>query len=412
MAYKRKFIILKKDYGTISGNPKGHSKLEMKGVRGNLTLNIENAEKETYYNVILVGNNRKTISWNLGKVFTDEYGKGKGEYIIIPRELESMDFPLDKLTGVVILRGAEVLLGGYLNKDDSSIESYISSLDMIKPEGRHEKIQEEIQIEESELPSENQELKLYEQEVQEEVYEETNLDVNQETENKAEGKIIETYEEEQEPKTYEYDNEISKTSGYNDDMEVKEFSTEDNKGIEVDNNDLEINKELDKKPLGENELNNLEHIKKINQKNQTTMYVLSILRFFPYIEPFENNLKGFNWWIVETDKENEYRSFLPYFSYITGGNKKDLYNEGITCNQLIEKYKHYLFGLFNEDEKVKYYVYGLPGKFTREEHPNMGINGFNTWFKGKDLDGYWILYIDPMTGKPVYPHVPMIPAKN
>ncbi len=141
------------------------------------------------------------------------------------------------------------------------------------------------------------------------------------------------------------------------------------------------------------------------------MYVLNILRFFPYIEPFEYNLKGFNWWIVEMDKENEYKSFLPYFSYIIGGNKKGIYNDHVTCNDLIEKYKHYLFGLYNENEEIKYYVYGVPGKFLQSEHPSGGIGGFNTWYKGKDESGYWIVYIDPMTGKPVHSQVQMIPVE-
>ena len=69
----------------------------------------------------------------------------------------------------------------------------------------------------------------------------------------------------------------------------------------------------------------------------------------------------------------------------------------------MNKYQHYLFGLYNENQQVKYFVYGVPGSFTKSEHPNKGVGGFNTWYQGINVEGYWIIYIDPMTGKPVNP---------
>lgn len=113
--------------------------------------------------------------------------------------------------------------------------------------------------------------------------------------------------------------------------------------------------------------------------------------------------------MVDLNGENEYRAFLPYFSYITGGNNKEPYTNSITCNQLMEKYGHYLFGLYNEGEEVKYFVYGIPGGFTLDEHPYSGKNGFNIWHQGVNIEGYWIIYIDPMTGKPIDPNIPMVP---
>ena len=184
----------------------------------------------------------------------------------------------------------------------------------------------------------------------------------------------------------------------------QEFVSEElNKEIELDIMDYE-------EDSMEPDYKTLDYMKKLNQKDQTTSYVLSILRFFPYIDPFKNNLKGYNWWIVELDKENEYRSFLPYFSYISGGNNKEPYmNNVVTSNELVNKYQHYLFGLYNEGEVVKYFVYGVPGRFSIDEHPFNGANGFNTWYPGQNTEGYWIIYIDPITGKPVDIPVPMIP---
>ena len=37
------------------------------------------------------------------------------------------------------------------------------------------------------------------------------------------------------------------------------------------------------------------------------------------------------------------------------------------------KYGHYLFGLYNIKDEVRFYIYGVPGKFKTEEHPQKGL---------------------------------------
>ena len=51
--------------------------------------------------------------------------------------------------------------------------------------------------------------------------------------------------------------------------------------------------------------------------------------------------------VVDLDSENEYKAFLPYFAHVVGGNNKEYYDSSITtCTQLMNKYQHYLFGLY------------------------------------------------------------------
>ena len=57
----------------------------------------------------------------------------------------------------------------------------------------------------------------------------------------------------------------------------------------------------------------LQRLKEGWTKNQTTNYVLNILAFFPYIEPFKIDLKGYNWWRIDIDDPREDKGFLPYF---------------------------------------------------------------------------------------------------
>jgi len=427
LEYTRKFIILKKEFSTIKGiSPKGHGKLQVKGLRGMVTVNIENAEKDNFYNVSFISNDRINPIWNLGKIFTDDIGRGKGEYVFIQRDLESKNFFMDKIAGIIITRDDEILLGGYIDKENGCIERYIRSmqnnLEVIEPTNDPiydvpaAEITEDLvhDIPETEM-TEDLVYDIPETEpTNDPIYDVPATEM-------AHDPIYDTPAVEP---TYEPINDFLITEPEPDLWveEVVDLVPEEALIVEIVEElvpeevaervilDHEFDPyDFDEESM-EQDYKTLDYIRKINQKDQTTNYVLSILRFFPYIDPFQHPLKGYNWWIVELDKENEYRSFLPYFSYLSGGNTKEPYASNITtCNQMMNKYGHYLFGLYNEGEKVKYFVYGVPGSFTQDEHPYRGTNGFNIWYPGKSTGGYWIIFIDPMTGKPVDISVPMVP---
>ncbi len=127
-------------------NPKGHGKIEIKGIRGNILISLENAEEETYYNVLLIEKNK---SYNLGKIYTEISGKGREELVFNIQDLEASGFQIDNLNGILISRDDKLLLGGYMNKEDGSIESYIRNIKpLIKEETIQEKkIEEEIEEE-------------------------------------------------------------------------------------------------------------------------------------------------------------------------------------------------------------------------------------------------------------------------
>lgn len=387
--YTRKFIILRKDLGTTTGrNPKGHGKLEIKGPRGFVSVTIENANEQDIYNVVFIAKDKSSPILNLGKIFTDDLGRGKGDYSFMQKEVL-----LESIKGILVMKDTEILLGGYLDKEDGTIERYIETIFEI-PNIEDESVLEtdlgniKKPLEEFLTESEDEILLKQENAMEKDILEE----------NMSE-EIIEEEDIYQED-ICEEDNE--------DEVIVEEINDVE----DIIKQDIILDQEvdLDKDEDLEPDYHTIEHIKKLNQKNQTTNYVLSILRFFPYIDPFKYNLKGYNWWMVELDKENEYSSFLPYFSHLSGGNNKEPYESDIvTCTQLMNKYQHYLFGLYNENEQVKYFVYGVPGSFTKSEHPNKGLGGFNTWYQGINVEGYWIIYIDPMTGKPVNPFNVMNP---
>jgi len=64
----------------------------------------------------------------------------------------------------------------------------------------------------------------------------------------------------------------------------------------------------------------------------------------------------------------------------------------------IKKYGHYLLGYkCDPSGKMKYLVYGIPGKKDKADQPYGGKSGFVTWVpsedKGKDM-GFWLMFFD------------------
>lgn len=470
LGYTKKFIILKKDYGNISGlNPKGHGKIEIKGLKGNFSLSLENAESDQFYNVLLVG---KDNSYVLGKVYTDKSGKGREEIDFNLSDLESKGFSMDKLNGILISRDKDILMGAYTGKEDGSIERYIKSMEAVpekeeepkletleileEPKVEQESIIELAAVEEKmEEQEEIEEIILIEEqpmvvdkfeersgiseepEIVEELQEKDpeiveNVEILEESEVLVESEIlIESESEpfvpefepiadlsfEEEPVAIELDEiEEINTEEINTEeiiTEAAEELTTDLTGFEETAAEVEFEPEVQANDIHEENISindfEYDHSKKVIQRTQTVNYVLSILRYFPYVDPFSVALSGYNWWRI--DYQIDDKGFLPYFNYVTGDNNGRIYRSktSITPVEMMAVHGHYIFGLYNEGEDVKYFVYGVPGGFYKEEHPFNGATGFNTWFPGNEVSGYWLMYIDPLTGEVIYPINPMYP---
>ena len=353
--YTRKYIIFKDEYSNIQGlNPKGHGLLEVRENKGKISINIERCQGDYYYNAYLLGGNGENIVETLiGKVITDDIGKGSVELTFNPRNIAESNFSIESYNSIVLRRGTDILLVGYIKGNRDNLKQYLLNIQ------------------------------------------------GQEYEENSKGYSEKNVEEKVEAIDIEKDNDTNK-----DDLEIAEPIEElFEKAEEVDitNNKQEVPfaYTVKNENCGQN----------ANFKSQMINYVLSILRFFPYIKPFNIELNGYDWWRIESDGGNIHRGFLPFYNYLL-----NMYYEypnsqnTVTCKHLIQKYGNYLFGMYRVEDDVQYYIYGVPGRFTTLEHPFRGSTGFNTWYESKDGLGYWLLYIDPMTGKILYPINPMIPT--
>ncbi|MBW4828413.1 MAG: hypothetical protein KZY61_10595 [Clostridiaceae bacterium] len=465
--YSRKFIILKEDFTNIPKiKPKGHGMIEARENIGRINVNVNRGEKEQIYNIYLVGvDNGEVVEVNLGRIITDTRGKGRIEGTFNPRNVEGSRHSIEKFTSLVIRRGINILLTGYIDKEDGILDSYISALDSRKEEkskAMEEKVEteeesiakpelsEEERIESEEPEKVEEELKEIEklEEVEEKIEteelkeEESTLEIENRGDFKEVVKEVEEVQEVQEEveelEGVEEEDVTLETEDRDDfkDMEKEieeekiETTSEDiGSNIESDRDLVEPEKEeIDKlaEDLDNHEIENVEeaprvkptysqkdiyYMKRLEYKRQMSEYVLSILRFFPYVNPFKIELKGYDWWRIDYSGENIHRGFLPFYNYLFNTYNSYPFMKGAsTCHELIKKYGNYLFGVYRDGGEIKYYIYGVPGRFDSLEHPFKGVTGFNTWYETENGFGYWIMYIDPLMGKVIYPLNPMIPS--
>lgn len=153
----------------------------------------------------------------------------------------------------------------------------------------------------------------------------------------------------------------------------------------------------------------------MNYKDQVYSYTQNILKFFKETDVLKTRLEGYKWWKIEYNSTgNHYRSFLPFHNYILSNSVPypSMFNVMPTY-KLIKKYKHYIFGVMMVNKDVKYYVYGIPGRFSKTEQPYGGMTGFCTWCPRKGINreklGYWLLHVDSLTGRNARPLKPTPP---
>lgn len=395
--YFRKYIILKKDYTNISDiNPKGHAKIEVRGNKGNVSLNVDNCEKENYYRVyLLMEINGKIEEEDIGRIFADDKGRIRTNIGLNLKELEAKGFSIDKIDAILIRRGISLLLGGYIDKDNKVIDRFIEK--MASEEGENsfhaEKIIEAINEEEQiamEVAVEEGEKERIKEEILEKLIVEDIVEENVQ----------------EEPVKDEISGDDETVNDVAEEMKEEIGEKINEEGIQ----DIVMEDEWVIDNVSES-FKDLEYARRLHYKNQMTNYILSVLRFFPQVQPLKIYLHNYTWWRIEDDGSQPYRGFLPYYNYLMSSDYKyPFLQNAATCMDQIKRYGHYLFGLYKENDEVKLYIYGVPGRFTLEEHPFRGITGFNTWYDSVDGIGYWVLYIDPIKGKVIYPINPMVPS--
>ena len=119
-------------------------------------------------------------------------------------------------------------------------------------------------------------------------------------------------------------------------------------------------------------------------------YFTGLFKAHQRIEPFDHELGDVEWIRVQQaipGASGYYAESLYRYPY---------YNSSYP--------DHYILGLIKDKGETKYVVYGIPSMYSMI--PPISINGFSRWASIKEGYGmgYWLLYIDAISGRVVYPY--------
>ena len=189
-----------------------------------------------------------------------------------------------------------------------------------------------------------------------------------------------------------------------DNVEIKDKDIEENieENAEEEINQFEDDMNFNQTDESENDVESAS--RRTGNKNKVEENLYNILGDSNRIEPLSVNIKNLAWWKVPYDDRNMKSGILPYYNQIISSYYPfPMSNRVTTCQSLMKKYGHYIFGIYKENNNIKRFVYGIPGEFKREEQPYKGITGFKNWsYKNKSSEGsygYWIAFIDSITGE-------------
>ncbi|MEQ8196482.1 MAG: hypothetical protein ABRQ27_00480 [Clostridiaceae bacterium] len=106
----------------------------------------------------------------------------------------------------------------------------------------------------------------------------------------------------------------------------------------------------------------------------------------------KKDIKHTKWYKVHINNLDDMTDMKDYNKYTI------IYYPMINYYPYFKKHGHYCIGYkYNSRGKLKYIIYGVPGKRGKEDQPFGGKTGFVTWMEdssiGDDL-GYWLMFYD------------------
>ena len=143
-------------------------------------------------------------------------------------------------------------------------------------------------------------------------------------------------------------------------------------------------------------------------RNKFDENLYNVLKDYRQVEPLSVKIKNFDWWYIPYDETGMRNGFLPYYNQIISSYYPYPMSRHVTtCSGLMNKYGHYVFGIYKEKGEIVNFVYGVPGEFTKEEQPYKGVTGFKNWSysnkENNDRHGYWLAFVNPKTGETTEP---------
>lgn len=324
-----------------SSNGKGYVRIDMRGNRGAITVNVENlSDGKAAAEVFLFKNKEEKIK--IGPINTK---RGRLQRSIV---LNGKDEPFENYNICGVVANDKILM-----YTPVFMPAQVNQLSILLGDDEPEEI------------------------IIEEVVEQENFEED----------IIVNNAEDIDEKIMQYEDELDDNMQENVELHTAEDNLDNKDEVDITQNYQEAKDDVEQSDFS----------------NEYEKKLYKLLQEFEAIKPLAQDIKSMKWWKVNYDENSIYKGFLPYFNQIiTTYYPYPMSNHITTCQTLLKKHGYYLFGIYDKNGKINKYVYGVPGKFTRDQQPYRGVTGFKNWsYKNNNIPGdygYWLAFIDAETG--------------
>jgi len=414
----RNFIILQEDErGHSSTSDKtlsGYSKIEAKGERCKVSFYAQNLRKDSGdYNIMLICNKRDSKQLiDLGKIDITDGGKGECTKEYFTDNVAGLDIPFDKICGAAIVRmkdGTPIfIMCGFMNGDQPSDNwknykvtkavdvNSKAKMEMPKKEtskkdsdkkSDKKKDKDKDKCKEADDNKEHDKSKYYDDHKEQE---------DNKCECKREDEVVAAPIEEIIPIE-----EVVQVEELVQIEEVIQIEKVDPRGKFEEYEESIQTEKVD--PRGKFE-DDEEIIKKESKEVESSSdtfevrgsvgeYFEGIARGFENCKDKYKEIKYCKWYEVKVNDLYEMCNMSNYNRYTVA------YYPMLNYYPYIKKHGRFMLGYKCDREgKLKYLVYGVPGRKDKDEQPYEGKTGFVTWISDSDNDrdgmGCWLMFYD------------------
>ena len=397
-SYSRYFIILQEDangYSLSSDKlPSGYTKLETKNDKCKVSYYVQNLrkEKEPYYMVLICNKKDSKKLVKIGPMNIDEFGRSEVTFEYDVNNVAGSNLNVDLIGGAAIVKLV-----------DANIVSIMSGFTSTEPpkdwkgftlvEGARDSVEKE----------EKPEVAHVSEEVRKEVKEEEKISekVKVKEEAKQNKNIFDEYE--QKIEEIKQADVVRDSSDQPQEAQVDveaanpEQSEEDDSRDQVE--EITENQEIDSREPASDPVVEYEDLTRSEERDYPTGTVGEFFKLL--VEDFEEErdrckeIKKCKWYKVPVNSLDNMCDATNYNKYTV------VYYPMINYYPYIKKHGHYLVGYkYDTKGKMKYIVYGIPGRKHKMDQPYSGKSGFVTWVPnvlGDERDesyGYWLMFYD------------------
>jgi hypothetical protein len=363
--YSRCFIILQQDKeGFSQGSdklPSGYVKLELRNDKCKISYYVQNLKKEIlpYYMLLICNKKELKKSIEIGEMNIDEYGRTDVTYEYPAEDIAGSHISAENISGAAVVKLHDTnivpVMSGFSGTAVTNWESF-------------ERVKNRVADSVTSLNQAHKDKSIFDK--YEESIEKAKTDSADNIDNISNSSNTEFL-----------DNNVNQENVDNTDNEKCQNEYENN--YNDGRNDAETNKVS-------------------GSDDKDNQFFLNLSEEFEEISDFSNEIKRCKWYKVKVNSIETLKNMTDYNKYAVA------YYPMLSYYSYIKKYGYFMIGYkFDTEQKIKYIIYGLPGKRNLEDQPFGGKSGFVTWIPDEaseeEMEGCWVMFYDFKTSTVLIP---------